>query len=255
MLTINPDLKSLIPALTADEYQQLEANLLAEGCNDPLIVWQETTTLLDGHHRLRICQHHGLRYRLATVSLPDLDAAKAWMIAHQLGRRNLTPEQISYFRGKQYEIQKQQGKRTDLTSGNSYQKLPNTATQLASQHQVSEKTIRNDAAFAKAVQRFLSLEPLLAPLAPLDLTGISWVIVGGESGPGSRPMPHAWVWPILEACQRHDVAFFFKQSAAARPGTGTALQHADGTFWEHHEWPDERHAPIAVEAPAVAEPA
>lgn len=99
-----------------------------------------------------------------------------------------------------------------------------------------------------AVHRFLSIEPLLEPLDPLDLTGLSWVIVGGESGPGYRPMPHAWVWPILEACQQHDVVFFFKQSAALQPETGTALQHPDGSYWYHHEWPDERRAPIAVAA-------
>jgi protein gp37 len=101
-----------------------------------------------------------------------------------------------------------------------------------------------------AVRRFLSIEPLLEPLDPLDLTGISWVIVGGESGPGYRSMPHAWVWPILEACQRQDVAFFFKQSAAFKDGIGTALHHADGTFWHHQEWPDERHPSRAVAVPA-----
>lgn len=97
-----------------------------------------------------------------------------------------------------------------------------------------------------AVRRFLSLEPLLEPLQPVDLTGIDWVIVGGESGRGFRPMPHAWVWPILEACQQHDVAFFFKQSAALQPGTGATLQHADGTRWRYQEWPDERRAPALV---------
>lgn len=98
-----------------------------------------------------------------------------------------------------------------------------------------------------AVYRFLSMEPLLAPLAPVDLTGFSWVIVGGESGPGWRPMPHAWVWPIRDACQRANVAFFFKQSAALRAGSGPALVHADGTAWGYQEWPDERHAPVRVD--------
>jgi hypothetical protein len=156
-ITINPDLQSLIPRLTAEEFAQLEANLLQDGCHDPLIVWQEEQTLLDGHNRHDICERHGLDYRTQELSLPDLDTAKAWIIANQLGRRNLTPEQISYFRGKQYEMQKQQGKRTDLTSGNSYQKSPNTAAQLASQHKVAEKTIRNDAAYAQAVDAIAEL--------------------------------------------------------------------------------------------------
>jgi len=107
MITINPELQSLIPPLTAEEYVQLETNILQDGCHDPLIVWQEEQTLLDGHNRHDICERHGLDYRTQELSLPDLDTAKAWIIANQLGRRNLTPEQISYFRGKQYEMQKQ----------------------------------------------------------------------------------------------------------------------------------------------------
>ena len=150
-ITINPDLQSLIPPLTAEEYAQLEANLLADGCHDPLIVWQEEQTLLDGYNRLQICERHGLDYRLQELSLPDLDAAKAWMIANQLGRRNLTPDQMSYFRGTQYAMQKRQGKRTDLTSAHNEQKSHSTAAQLARQHQVSDATIRRDAVYAKAV--------------------------------------------------------------------------------------------------------
>src|SRR4030095_15822199 len=108
-ITIHPELQSLIPPLTTEEYTQLEANIRADGCHDPLIVWQEEQTLLDGHNRYDICERHGLRYTTQDVSLADLDAAKAWMIANQLGRRNLTPAQMSYFRGKQYEMQKRQG--------------------------------------------------------------------------------------------------------------------------------------------------
>lgn len=59
--------------------------------------------------------------------------------------------------------------------------------------------------------KFLSLEPLLGPLPDLDLSGIHWVIVGGESGPGARPMDAAWVRDILEQCQSARVPFFFKQ--------------------------------------------
>jgi protein gp37 len=59
--------------------------------------------------------------------------------------------------------------------------------------------------------KFLSLEPLLGPLGTLDLTGIDWVIVGGESGPGARPMDAEWVVSIRQQCERVDVPFFFKQ--------------------------------------------
>ena len=59
--------------------------------------------------------------------------------------------------------------------------------------------------------RFLSLEPLLGPLPELNLRGIHWVIVGGESGPGARLMEPSWVSEIKEQCQEAQVAFFFKQ--------------------------------------------
>jgi protein gp37 len=59
--------------------------------------------------------------------------------------------------------------------------------------------------------RFLSLEPLLGPLPYLDLSGIHWVIVGGESGPRARPMARPWVIDIRKQCRAAGVAFFFKQ--------------------------------------------
>lgn len=64
--------------------------------------------------------------------------------------------------------------------------------------------------------RFLSLEPLLGNLDELDLTGIDWVIVGGESGPGARPMKEEWVLGIKEQCDAQSVLFFFKQWGGVR---------------------------------------
>lgn len=62
-----------------------------------------------------------------------------------------------------------------------------------------------------AAVRFLSLEPLLGPLPNLNLDGINWVIVGGESGPGARPMDPEWVTDLRDQCLKADVPFFFKQ--------------------------------------------
>jgi len=59
--------------------------------------------------------------------------------------------------------------------------------------------------------KFLSVEPLLGPLGKIALRGIDWVIVGGESGPGARPMEASWVTDIKDQCLRAGVAFFFKQ--------------------------------------------
>jgi protein gp37 len=62
-----------------------------------------------------------------------------------------------------------------------------------------------------AAVKFLSVEPLIGPLPNLDLAGIDWVIVGGESGPGARPMQKEWVNDVRRQCQKARVAFFFKQ--------------------------------------------
>lgn len=67
-----------------------------------------------------------------------------------------------------------------------------------------------------AKTRFLSIEPLLENLGTLDLRGIKWVIVGGESGRGARPMKEEWVIPIRDQCKRAGVSFFFKQWGGVR---------------------------------------
>ncbi len=65
--------------------------------------------------------------------------------------------------------------------------------------------------YSNAHVKFLSLEPLLGPMPKMDLSGIDWVIVGGESGPGARPMKEEWALDIRDQCLASDVAFFFKQ--------------------------------------------
>jgi len=78
--------------------------------------------------------------------------------------------------------------------------------------------------------KFLSIEPLLGPVPDLDLAGIDWVIVGGESGPGARPMHEEWVVEIKDQCLRTEVPFFFKQWGGVRKKkAGRMLQ---GRTWD-----------------------
>ncbi|MDD1704802.1 MAG: phage Gp37/Gp68 family protein, partial [Methanoregula sp.] len=78
--------------------------------------------------------------------------------------------------------------------------------------------------------RFLSLEPLIGPLPGLDLEGINWVIVGGESGPGARPMQEEWVTDIRDICLASGVPFFFKQwGGVFKKRTGRILE---GRTWD-----------------------
>jgi protein gp37 len=78
--------------------------------------------------------------------------------------------------------------------------------------------------------RFLSLEPLIGPLESLRLKGIHWVIVGGESGPGSRPMDAKWVRSIRRQCREQAVPFFFKQWGGVHKGK--AGRTLDGRTWD-----------------------
>lgn len=78
--------------------------------------------------------------------------------------------------------------------------------------------------------RFLSLEPLLGPLPELELTGISWVIVGGESGPGARPLKKHWVVDIRDRCKELSMPFFFKQWGGVRKKKNG--REIDGRTWD-----------------------
>lgn len=77
--------------------------------------------------------------------------------------------------------------------------------------------------------RFLSVEPLIGAVGTMDLTGIDWVIVGGESGPGARPIHLEWVREVRDQCLAQDVAFFFKQWGGPRPKSGG--RELDGQEW------------------------
>lgn len=87
--------------------------------------------------------------------------------------------------------------------------------------------------------KFLSLEPLLAPLPDLNLKGIDWVIVGGESGPGARPMRREWVLDIRDQCLREGVPFFFKQ-------WGGTNKKKSGRVLENRTWDEMPRAVAAL---------
>jgi glutaredoxin len=207
---IDPELSRTIPPLTDEEYQQLEANILADGCREPLVVWSRITVpdacedvleayesktniyckycdkkcrvifgdgilecsfcgaglapwdsedvLLDGHNRYKICNQHGIKYELIEYEFDSHEEAADWIDANQLGRRNLSPEQMSLLRGRRYNRTKAQGTRSDLTSPQNEEKLT-TAEKLADQYGVSRATIERDGAFATAVDELREIQP------------------------------------------------------------------------------------------------
>jgi protein gp37 len=88
-----------------------------------------------------------------------------------------------------------------------------------------------------AAVRFVSAEPLLGPLEGLDLSDIHWLIAGGESGPGHRPVRAAWVRELRDSCLREDVAFFFKQWGGRTPKIG-------GRSLDDREWDEMPSHPV-----------
>jgi N6-adenosine-specific RNA methylase IME4 len=87
-IAIDPEFKALIPPLTPSEFPSLEASIVAEGCRDPLVLWDGL--LLDGHNRYSICRKHHLPFHTTSLSLSGRDDAKKWVFRNALSRRNLT---------------------------------------------------------------------------------------------------------------------------------------------------------------------
>lgn len=89
-LTIDPEFEAFIPPLDATDYARLKANILADGCREPISVWNGT--ILDGHNRYRICTENGIPFSTIDISSVHTRAeAFVWMYENQLGRRNLEP--------------------------------------------------------------------------------------------------------------------------------------------------------------------
>lgn len=102
-LIIEKDFKKLIPPLATNEFQQLEENIVRDGCREPLCVWNNT--ILDGHNRYEICTRLGVSFSIQRIVLINHEEAVAWICTNQLGRRNITLESRKYLIGKRYEME------------------------------------------------------------------------------------------------------------------------------------------------------
>jgi ParB-like chromosome segregation protein Spo0J len=146
---INREFAALCPPLAAEERRMLEADIEANGCLVPLVIWErDGRTILDGHNRYEICKKRNAPYKTTLLALKDFDAAKNWIIDNQLARRNLTEDQKSYLRGKRHVAEKKEPHRPK--KGDSESPLK-TAAKLAAEYQVDERTIQRDAKYANAI--------------------------------------------------------------------------------------------------------
>jgi hypothetical protein len=158
-IKIDPEFAALIPAVPADEDAELEQAILSDGkIFEPLILWKHQNTLLDGHRRHRLMNKHP-QLKAPKPELLDLetrDDAHNWIIDHQLSKRNVNEAQRRYLIGKKYlERKKPHGGEQVVTVTT----CPKTAEKVASEHGISEKSVRNAAEFAEAVDAVAESAP------------------------------------------------------------------------------------------------
>ena len=160
-LRIDPEFKAQIPPLTQEERKQLEENILAEGeLLAPILVWNGT--IVDGHNRYEILQSRPeIPCSVRNLELETRDEVLIWICKHQLGRRNLTPEQKKFLMGKQYDAEKQ----ADGFHGNQHtrpvpsagaqnehkQAAEKTCERIARENHISASAVRRAALFAAGV--------------------------------------------------------------------------------------------------------
>ena len=118
-LIIDSEFRELLPPLTEELKEELEKDILKNGCLSPLVVWNKT--LIDGHHRYDICMKHNIQFDLIQMEFKDRLEAMEWTWMHQKNRRNLTKYELAQIALKfkpviEAKAKENQGKRNDLTS-------------------------------------------------------------------------------------------------------------------------------------------
>ena len=104
-IVIDNEFRSLIPPLTDEEYDGLRDSILAEGCRDALVLWNDT--LVDGHNRYEICSKHGIPFKTIQKDFDSREDAMLWMIDLQRNRRNLSKPDSIMLAQKKIKIAKQ----------------------------------------------------------------------------------------------------------------------------------------------------
>jgi len=162
-IIIDEEFMSLLPALDEETFRLLEENILEHGCRDPLVLWNDI--LIDGYNRYKICTEHDIPFKTANKEFNSREEVLIWIISNQISRRNLTPLQLSHFRGLHYIADKKiQGTNNQFTQQS--EKPQNvvfhsgsTARRLAKQYQVSHETIRRDSKLANTINSIGEVSP------------------------------------------------------------------------------------------------
>ena len=156
MITIDPELQSLIPPLSPDEKGGLESDIKKHGCKDSIVVWNDT--IIDGHNRYEICTRNNLPFATVDFSqkLRTRDDVIDWIYSNQLSRRNLTDESWTYILGKQYEARKKRhggqvpGSRIDQNDPSI------TAEKIGKEQHVSTPTVKRAAEYSRSIDALVT---------------------------------------------------------------------------------------------------
>ena len=153
-IIIDEEFKALLPPLDRETFDLLEENLLQNGCRDALVIWNGI--LIDGHNRYEICTKHDIPFHTIDKEFTSRENALIWIITTQVSRRNLSPIQLSYYRGVHYHTDKKiQGTNNQYAQksekGHDDTFHFSTASRLAEHYKVSPKTINRDAKVASAI--------------------------------------------------------------------------------------------------------
>jgi hypothetical protein len=129
-LTINNDLKSVIPPLTNEEFSLLEDSIINDGCRDAIIYWSYngSNIIVDGHNRFAICEKHGIAYKTNELTFNSFDDAKVWIINNQNARRNLTDGWKWELAQVKKELLLRQGEEKRIQTLKKGDKLPDIST-------------------------------------------------------------------------------------------------------------------------------
>ena len=161
-LKIDKEFNTLIPPLSPKEYEQLEANIIADGCREPIVIWNGY--IIDGHNRYEICKKHHIGYKVKEMSFESRDEAVVWICTNQLGRRNIAEETRKYLIGIQYETEKVINKKKNAMGRNQYSSGASqdttehplntgvrTAQRIADENHISSGTVQKYGIYAKSL--------------------------------------------------------------------------------------------------------
>ena len=154
-IILDEKFQSLLPSLDAETYRMLEESILEHGCLTPLVVWNRV--LIDGYNRYRICTEHNIPFTTVSKDFHVRDEALIWMIENQIARRNLTPIQLSRFRGIHYRADRRlHGDSSRFTQKSEESQngasMGSTANRLSELYGVSRDTIFRDVRVADAFE-------------------------------------------------------------------------------------------------------